>query len=236
VGYREVMATTTVELNKLPPDAKEVEVALALSEFSILAEEAENNFKRRMPSTQHTVFDSIEKGGAGSIVRFLQAYILVPISQFTSRNAPNPRVPQSWGLSRQHQQDVTGFLTEHRSYLLKFNKVGVTPWLKAKVETLIAQIRPILDIMETLRPMQIPGGKQTYDYFLKFCLYAPLANFADPDILPIARDAEAPSQLEPEALFPARFVSEMLNRFKVEGLKLTPEQIRELIAARKEEE
>jgi hypothetical protein len=28
----------------------------------------------------------------------------------------------------------------------------------------------------------------------------------------------------------------MLNRFKVEGLKLTPEQIRELIAARKEEE
>ena len=236
LGYRETMAKTTVELTKLPPDAKEVEVALALSDFSTLAEEAEQRFKQRMPSTQHDVFDSIEKGGAGSIGRFLQSYILVPLSQFTSKNIPSTKVPKSWGLSWQHQLDVSHFLNEHRTYLMKFNKIGVTPWLKAKVDTFIAQVRPILDIMDTLRPMQIPGGKQTYEYFLKFCLYAPLANFADPDILPIAQDTETPSHVEPEALFPAKFVSEMLNRFKVEGLKLTPEQIRELIAARKEEE
>lgn len=236
LGYKEVMAKTTVELQKLPPDAKEVEVALALSDFSVLAEDAETSFKTRMPATQHSIFDSIEQGGASSILRFLQAYVLVPLSQFTSRTTPNLRVPSSWGLSGYHQIDVNGFLTEHRSYLLKFNKISVTPWLKAKVETFIAQVRPILDIMETLRPLQIPGGKQTYDFFLKFCLYAPLVNFVDPDILPIAMDAESPSHVEPEALFPARFVSEMLNRFKFEGLKLTPEQIRELIASRKEEE
>ena len=234
--FKQVMASTTVQLNKLPPDAKEVEVALALSDFSTLAEEAETNFKRRMPESQHDTFDSIEKGGAGSIIRFLQAYILVPLSQFTSRNAPNPRVPKSWGLSWQHQLDVGKFLDEHRSYLTKFNKVGVTPWLRAKVETFLAQVRPILDTLATLRPLQVPGGKQTYEYVLKLFLYAPLANFADPGILPIARDTEVPSQVEPEALFPARFVSEMLNRFKFEGLRLTPEQIRELIAARKEEE
>lgn len=236
LGYKEVMAKTTIELNKLPPDAKELEVALALSEFSSLAEEAETNFKRRMPPTQHDVFDSIEKGGSGSINRFLQAYILVPLSQFIYRSTPNLRLQSTWGLSGYHQNDVNAFLAEHRSYLLKFNKINVTPWLKAKVETFIAQVRPILDMIETLRPMQIPGGKQTYDYFLKFCLYAPLVNFADPDILPIAKDAEAPSHVEPEALFPAKFVSEMLNRFKIEGMKLTPQQIRELIAARKEEE
>jgi hypothetical protein len=234
--FREVMAKTTIQLNKLPPDAKEVEVALALSDFSTLAEDAETNFKRRMPESQHSVFDSIEQGGAGSIIRFLQAYILVPLSQFTSRNAPNPRVPKSWGLSTFHIMDVNKFLDEHRSYLLKFNKVGVTPWLKAKVETFIAQVRPALDTLATLRPLQVPGGKQTYEYILKLFLYAPLANFADPGILPIAKDAEAPSQVEPEALFPAKFISEMLNRFKFEGLKLTPQQIRELIAARKEEE
>jgi len=236
IGYKEVMAKTTVELQKLPPDAKEVNVALALSDFSILAEDAENNFKTRMPATQHSVFDSIEQGGAGSIFRFLQAYILVPLSQFTYKSNPNLRVPSEWGLSGFHETDVNGFLAEHRSYLLKFNKISITPWLKAKVETFIAQVRPILNIMETLRPLQIPGGKQTYDFFLKFCLYAPLVNFVDPDILPIAMDAESPSHVEPEALFPAKFVSEMLNRFKIEGLKLTPEQIRELIASRKEEE
>jgi hypothetical protein len=236
VGYREVMAKTTLELNRLPPDAKEVEVALALSDFSMLAEEAESNFKTRMPTTQHEVFDSIERGGAGSIIRFLQSYALVPLSQFTSRNFPGSIVPKAWGLSPQHKDDVSGFLNEHRSYLLKFNKISVTPWLKAKVETFIAQVRPILNIIENLRPLQIPGGRQTYDFFLKFCLYAPLVNFADPDTLPIAQDTEAPSNVEPEALFPAKFISEMLNRFKVESYKLTPEQIRELIVARKEEE
>ena len=236
VGYREVMAKTTVELNKLPPDAKEVEIALALSDFSSLAEEAEVNFKQRMPQAQHEIFDAIERGGVGSILRFLQSYILVPLSQFTSKSSPGVKLSKSWGLSGQHQADVVGFLMEHRGYLLKFNKINVTPWLKAKVETFISQVRPILDIMETLRPMQIPGGKQTYDYFLKFCLYAPLVNLADPDILPIAQDAETPSKLEPEALFPAKFISDMLNRFRVESLNLTPQQIRELIAARKEEE
>jgi len=234
--FREIILKTTVELNKLPPDAKEVEVALALSDFSTLAEEAESNFKRRMPKTQYDVFDSIERGGAGSIIRFLQAYILVPLSQFTSRNSPSLRVPESWGLSGFHQVDVNNFLNEHRSYLMKFNKVGVTPWLKAKVETFIAQVRPVLDILSTLRPMQVPGGKQTYEYVLKLFLYASLSNFVDPGILPIAKDAEVPSHVEPEALFPAKFISEMLNRFKFEGLKLTPEQIRELIAARKEDE
>lgn len=236
IGFKEIMSKTTLELNKLPPDAKEVEVALALSDFSILAEEAETGLKRRMPQTQHDLLDSIERGGAGSVIRFLQAYILVPLSQFTYKSPPGVKVRKSWGLSWQHQQDVAGFLTEHRSYLSKFNKVEVTPWLKAKVETFIAQVRPILDTLAILRPLQVPGGKQTYEYLLKLFLFAPLANFADPSILPMARDAEAPSHVEPGALFPAKFVSEMLNRFKFEGLALTPEQIREMIAARKEEE
>ena len=236
MGFREIMSKTTLELNKLPPDAKEVEVALALSDFSTLAEDAENSLKRRMPQTQHDVFDAVEKGGAGSVIRFLQAYILVPLSQFTSKTSPGVKLSKSWGLSGQHQADVVGFLIEHRSYLLKFNRVEVTPWLKAKVETFIAQVRPLLDTLAILRPLQIPGGKQTYEYLLKLFLYAPLANFADPSILPIARDAEVPSHVEPAALFPAKFVSEMLNRFKFEGLALTPEQIREMIAARKEEE
>jgi len=236
LGYREIMAKTQVELNKLPVDAKEVEVALALSDFSTLVEQLEGDFKRRMPESQHDAFTAIEQGGAGSIIRFLQSYILVPLSQFTSKKSPSPAVPKSWGLSGQHQMDVNGFLTDHRSYLLTFNKIGVTPWLKAKVDTFIAQVRPILDKLEILRPLQVPGGKQTYEYFLKFCLYAPLMNFADPGILPMARDTEVPSHVEPDALFPAKFISNMLNRFKSEGFKLTPSQIRELIAVRKEEE
>jgi hypothetical protein len=40
--------------------------------------------------------------------------------------------------------------------------------------------------------------------------------------------------VEQQALFPAKFVSEMIMRFRDEGFKLTPEQIRELIAKRNE--
>ena len=236
-GYRAVMAVTQTELTKLPPDAKEVEVALALSEFSTLAEELEQKLKTRLPSTQHELFDTLVKGGAGSVSRFLQSYVLVPLSQFSTRKGYSAKIPKAWGLSWQHELDVQAILNAHRGYIPKFNKVDVTPWLKAKIETLIVQTRSILQKLETLRPLQIPGGIQTYEYFLKFCLYSAIANFVDPNTLPIAQDTEAPgSHVEQQAMFPAKFISEMVNRFKEEGLSLTPEQIREMIAKRNEAE
>jgi hypothetical protein len=57
--------------------------------------------------------------------------------------------------------------------------------------------------------------------------------------MPIAKDGdiEVPaSQVEQQALFPAKFISEMAVRFKNEGLRFTPERIRELIAERNEKE
>ena len=236
-GYRAVMAITQTELTKLPPDAKEVEVALALSDFSTLSEEMENKLKTRLPPTQHELFDTLVKGGAGSVIRFLQSYVLVPLSHFASKKGYNAKMPKSWNLSWQHQLDIEAILNAHRGYITKFNKVEVTPWLKAKIDTIIIQTRSILARLETLRPLQIPGGIQTYEYFLKFCLYSPLANFVDPNTLPIAQDTEAPSShVEQHAMFPAKFISDMVNRFKDEGLSLTPEQIRELIAKRNEAE
>ena len=236
-GYKAVMAVTQTELMKLPPDSKEVEVALALSEFSTLAEEVEQKLKVRLPETQHAIFDGLLTDGVGSIVRFLQSYVLVPLSQFSTKSTPLTKVPKSWDLSWQHQLDVEAILNAHRGYMAKFNRVDVTPWLKAKVDTLIVQARSILQRLETLRPIQIPGGVQTYEYFLKFCLFSPLANFVDPNTLPIAEDTERPSsQVEQQALFPAKFISDMVNRFKEESLNLTPQQIRELIAKRSEAE
>ena len=236
-GYRAVMAVTQTELMKLPPDSKEVEVALALSEFSTLAEQMEQKLKMRLSETQHTIFDGLLADGVGSIVRFLQSYVLVPLSQFSTKSTPLTKVPKSWDLSWQHQLDVEAILNAHRGYMAKFNRVDVTPWLKAKVDTLIVQTRSILQRLETLRPIQIPGGLQTYEYFLKFCLFSPLANFVDPNTLPIAEDTERPSsQVEQQALFPAKFISDMVNRFKEESLNLTPQQIRELIAKRSEAE
>jgi hypothetical protein len=241
-GYREVMAKTQSELTKLPPDAKNEEVAVALSDFSQLAATMEAGFKARIANTQHALFDHIIEEGAESIVRFIQSYVIVPLKQFTSRRSQAPAIPKSWQLSRQHEQDVMNLLFEHRGYLTKFNKVITTPWLNAKIDTVLSQSRILLDALTALRPLQIPGGVQTYTYFLKFCLYAPLANFVDPNVLPIVSrsndgEIEAPqSQVEQQALFPARFISEMSARFKGEGFHLTPERVRELIAERNEKE
>ena len=234
-GYKAVMAQTQVELAKLPVDAKEVEVAMALADFSSFADSLEAQFKARMPQSQHALIDAIERDGAESIIRFIHSYALVPLNQFVSRQSPRLQVPKSWDLSWQHQGDISDLLANHRGYLVKFSKISVTPWLQAKAETFIAQARAIIDKLEILRPLQVPGGQQTYGYFLKFCLYAPVANFVDPNTLPFATEAPA-SQVEQQALFPAKFISDMIARFKEEGFKLTPEQIRELIAKRNEME
>ena len=236
-GYKAVMAKTQIELEKLPFDAKEVEVALALSEFSTLAKAVETQFKVRIPSGQHSMFDSLVKSGGESIIRFLQSYAIVPLQQIISSQFQKRFIPKSWDLSIQHKMDLENLLENHRSYLNKFNKITITPWLKAKIETFLLQTRAILAKLEILRPLQIPGGSQTYEFFLQFCLYAPLAYFVDPSVLPLSTDVEVPnSQVEQQALFPAKFISDMTNRFKEEGFKLTPEQIRELIAKRSEME
>jgi len=236
--YRVVMSKTQVALSKLPPDAKDVEVAVALSDFSSYVTDIESQFKARVSSAQHTMFDNLVSSGAESIMRFLQSYVIVPLKQFVSKQAPELLVPKSWELSFQHQLDIQSLIKEHRSYLTKFNKIQTTPWLDAKVETVLIQSRSVLNALSSLRPLQIPGGSQTFQYFLKLCLYAPLASFVDPNILPIAGvSVEAPaSQVEQQALFPARFISEMAARFKGEGFHLTPEQIREMIAERNEKE
>jgi len=237
IGYREVMEKTQTSLTALPVDAKEENVALALSDFSILAGDLESACKVRLSKTQHDFLDSIVNDGAESIIRFLQSYLIVPIKQRLTNQGAMVTVPKSWGLSEQHNDDIVGLMATHRGYLAKFNKVVITPWLTAKMETFLLQARAIITRLELIRPIQVPGGKQTYSFFLKFCLFAPLANFVDPNTLPIAQTAEIPqSQVEQQALFPAKFVAEMLNRFKEEGFKLTPEQIRELIAKRNEME
>lgn len=235
-GFREIIHSTTLELEKLPANAKEESVALALSDFSSLVEQCESDFKARIPQGQHETLDSIIKSGAGSVIRFLQSYVLVPLSQFNSRQSPNISIPKAWNLSWQHQMDLSSLFSHHKGYLTKFNTIKETPWLKEKINTFIIKTRAILDILITLRPLQIPGGKQTYDYFLQFCLYATLEDFINPNTLPIAQGMEVPSHVEPQALFPAKFVSEMVKRFNEEGLHLTPERIRELIAIRKEKE
>jgi len=237
-GFRAMMSRTQVELTKLPPDAKPVEVAVALSEFSTFVTDLEEQFKTRIAVAQHAIFDQILKDGSESIIRFLQSYVIVPLKQFVSKRAANPVIPKSWELSWQHQMDIEGLLKEHRSYLTKFNKVQTTPWLTAKVDTVLQQTRATLDALMSLRPLQVPGGDQTFGFFMKMCLYGPLANFVDPNVQPLSSSgSEAPaSQVEQHALFPARFISEMAARFKVEGSHLTPEQIRELIAERNEKE
>jgi hypothetical protein len=237
-GFRAMMSRTQIELTKLPPDAKAVEVAVALSEFSTFVTDLEQQFKTRIAVAQHPIFDQILKDGSESIIRFLQSYVIVPLKQFISKRAAVATIPDSWELSWQHAMDVNALLKEHRSYLTKFNKVQATPWLEAKVDTVLVQTRATLDALMSLRPLQIPGGDQTFGFFMKMCLYAPLANFVDPNIQPLTSSgAEAPtSQVEQHALFPARFISDMAARFKVEGSHLTPEQIRELIAERNEKE
>ena len=144
-------------------------------------------------------------------------------------------VPKKWGLEQFHANDVHTLLKEHMEYLTKFQKIQTTPWLRSKLQAAVSQAREILKHVQHIRPVQIPGGKQTYGFFLKFCLFAPLANFVDPNILPALLEdgVEVPiSQVEEQALFPARFISDMIKRFFDEGFRFTPEQIRELIAKR----
>jgi hypothetical protein len=242
--YRDVLARTQANLAALPPGARPDEIALALGDFSNLVLATESKLKARLPPSQHANLDKIAEEGAGAVVRFLQSYVLVPVHTIMKAKgfvSTTRGVPKKWKLAPEHLTDIQTFMMSHYSHLAKYNKAmeTATPWLKAKIQTLVRQTKVLLDKLKSLRPIQLPGGEPTFGYFVKFCLYAPLANFSDPNVLPLPLEdgIEAPaSQVEEQAMFPARFVSAAIKQFLDEGFRYTPEQIRELLKVRQQKE
>ena len=243
-GYYSAMEKTQAELLKLPPDADGNAIAPAIREFANLAEGCQEKVKIRLGKQTESLEALIDQG-AETIIRFLQSYVVVPLKRFLERDTftVSVEIPKEWGLSELHiygveeKSGLEGMLVAHSEYPREFDKQELTPWLKAKFESVILQARIMIDHLSLIRPLQMPGGQDTYYYFLKFCLFSALGNFVDPDTLPIVQGVEEPeSQVENAAIFPARFISDMAKKFTRESLNLTPEKIRENIARIAEDE
>jgi len=246
-GFYAIMEKTHAELLKVPPDADSASIAAAIREFANLAESCQERVKIRLGKQTESLEGLIEQG-AESIIRFLQSYVIVPLKRFLERDTftVNVDIPKAWGLSELHvygesdkeMSGLVGMLKAHTEYPREFDKHEMTPWLKAKFDTVILQARKMIDYLALIRPLQLPGGDQTYFYFLKFGLFSALGNFVDPDTLPLNSEDQVPpeSQVQNDAIFPARFISDMAKKFTRESLNLTPEKIRENIARTAEDE
>lgn len=246
-GFYGVMEKTQAELLKLPPDADSSAIAAALREFANLAEACQDKVKVRLGKQVENLEGLIDQGPE-TIIRFLQSYVIVPLKRFLERDTfiLDTDGLIKFGLSVLHmfgedeKSGLTGMLRAHSEYPREFDKQELTPWLKAKFDSVILQGRLMIDQLSLIRPIQLPGGDQTYYYFLKICLFSALGNFVDPDTLPItdAPEDQVPpdTQVQNAAIFPARFISDMVKKFFKESLNLTPEKIRENIARIAEDE
>jgi hypothetical protein len=246
-NYYTVMEKTQAELLKLPPDADTASIAPAIRDFANLAEECQDRVKVRLGKQVESLEALIEQGPE-SIIRFLQSYVIVPLKRFIERDTfvVVTDIPETWGLSELHRMGddsmsgLVGMLRAHSEYAREFDKQEMTPWLKAKFDSVILQARLMIDQLSLIRPIQLPGGDQTYYYFLKFCLFSALGNFVDPDTLPVTDQPEdqvpPETQVQNDAIFPARFISDMAKKFTKESLNITPEKIRENIARIAEDE
>ena len=242
--YYAIMEKTHAELLKMPPDADSSIIAPAIRDFANLAEACHERVKVRL-GKQIELLEPLIEQGAESIVRFLQSYVIVPLKRYLERDtfSVSIDIPESWGLSALHVYGVedspglAGMLKAHSEYPREFDKQELTPWLKSKFETVLVQSRIMIEFLSLIRPLQMPGGKETYYFFLKFCLFSAIGNFVDPDVLPLLNYVEEPeSQVQNDAIFPARFISDMAKKFTKESLNLTPDKIRENIARTAEDE
>lgn len=241
-NYYKTMEAVMTKITGLPPDAKKIEIANAIDEFAQLAEVCQSSVSTLLGKQYATLLVSFLNRGPETVIRFLQSYIVVPLSRFLQKASFTftPSIPKKWGLGEEHSNDLKQMLISHTKYAREFDKTESSSFLESKMKTVIVQARNMINILNVMRPIQLPGGEDTFLFVLQFCLFSPLTNFVNPQVSPSITGGGAEerpeSHIEFKSVFPALFISDMVQKFNQESFNLTPEKIRENIARTSEEE
>lgn len=235
-GWRKIMAETIERVSKMTPKADTITVAEAYGPMSDLLAKGIEEIERRVGENSMKGIRKLFEQTPSQVVESIRTYFLVPFQRLLNGfHTDTLAVSKRYGLPVQTREDIDKVLSEHLSYLSQLKKY-VKGYTSLKLEQAKQQLSRILPIIQNeIRAVVIPGSEQAVPYIVGSLLIGILGEFINPNIIPTSKGA-ATAAYEPTARVPINILEICLSRFQLEGLKLSDDQIRDMISRRVEAE
>lgn len=240
-GFRAILSTTIAAVRSLPPGADRIAVAEAYSEMSNKMVEYFGDIQRRLGAfVTAPLKDLLERQTPSQIAESLRAYILIPFTRLLNGfNTKSLFIQSSYDLPPPTLEAIEKAMALHLGYLAPIKKhvKGYTEIKMIAARDRLQQVLPILQ--NDLRSQLIPGGEGGLQYVVGTLVLGILAEFVNPNVLPEASGgarAGTVGTVDATARAPLAILETCLGRFQTEGLRMTEQQIRDILAERKEDE
>jgi hypothetical protein len=235
-GCRRILAQTIAKVNTLTPKPDDIAVADAYSPISNHMVEVLGDMQSRLGAPAVRTLQNLLKQSPSQIVESVRTYFLVPFQRLILGFKPNSlRVQSLYELPKDIADKVNSDLDAHLSYLNTMQKT-VKGYTELKLKQAQKQLTALLQlIQDDIRAQLIPGGVMGVNYLVAGLIAGVLGEFINPNIIPDGVSGTGGS-IEATARVPINILEVCLSRLQLEGLALTEDEIRDLIAYRNDSE
>ena len=234
--WRPLLLDTIAKAAQMPPNADSMTVAETYGQMSDFLESTLVDMERRIGEASMQSLRSILKQSPSQIVESVRTYFLVTFQRLlVGFNQDSLRVPGAYKLPVPTQDDVNAALKDHLSYLSALKK-HVKGYTQIKLEQAKRQLSAVLPILQNeVRANLIPGGERGLSFLVGSLVIGIMAEFINPNRVPSGL-VEQGGAFEPTARVPLTILEVCLSRLNLEGLNLSEEAIRDMIARRNDAE
>jgi len=235
-GCRRLLAETIGLASKLTPKATEFDIADAYGPMTSFIEESLGDIQRRLGAAASKTLVSLLKQSPTQVVESVRTYFLVPFQRLTIGFKPETlKVRKSYGLPREIVETVNESLDKHLGYLNTLKK-SVKGFTEIKLKQACRQLQVMLKaVQDHVRAQLVPGGANGSQNIVSSLILGVLGEFINPNVVPDGVSGTG-GAVETTSRVPLSILEVCLSRLQLEGLNLTEDEIRDLIARRNDAE
>jgi hypothetical protein len=228
-GWRVLMNNTIDSVSKLTPTPSDMDIAQAYGPISDFTMNAIREIERHVGESSLKSLRTLFEQSPAQVTESIRTYFLVPFQRLLNDyHIDGLRVPMNFGppITR---DAINTALKDHVTYLVQLKKYvkGYTAVKLEQAKKVLSAVLPI--IQSEIRSNLVPGGVKATPYIVAALVLGIFEEFLNPNTVPAGGGS---SGYETTARVPINILEVCLSRFQLEGLKLSEEEIRNLIAQR----
>jgi hypothetical protein len=229
-GCRKLLNSVITRVSSMAANAGEMEVAETYGPLSDHLIQTLGDIEVRIGKND-TLLDLLKQSPT-QIVESVRTYFLVPFQRLILQFRPRSlKVMSSYGLPKETREDVDDALQAHLGYLEAIQK-NVKGYAEIKLKQAQEQLSVLLNMIQKhIRSTLIPGGETATGYIIASLVVGVLGEFINPNVIPDGVSGTG-GAIDTTSRAPIQILEVCLSRLKLEGLKFTEDEIRDLIARR----
>jgi hypothetical protein len=227
-----LISETITKVSGMTPNPSEMDIATSYSPLSDNSREIMGEIEAHLGAGVLNTLRRLLKQSPTQIVESIRSYFLIPFQRLILQFNPDSlTVQKSYKLPQDTQEDVNKSLESHFQYLHSLKR-NVKGYAEIKLKQAQKQLAHVLKIIQNeIRPSLIPGGEIGTHYLVEALIFGILGEFINPNVIPQGVSGTG-GAIEATARVPLHILEVCVSRLKLEGLNLTEDEIRDLIARR----